>query len=415
MKSSSLRARVSVLLSGHLGVVFLQAAQFLLLARMLGAEEFGRVAAVSAMVTVAGPLSGFSYGNVMLMHVSRDFATAPLFYGNAIFSTLSLGTLLVALSLLISPFIGHSDVNLWVVLWMTLGELVAVRLCMVSAQLYQATDKVRQTSLINIAVSCCRLAAITPLFWMARPSAEMWAMTAALLLTCLACTVVYFSVRQAGGFQTHWRTLWEDRSDAFHFTMSIFARAAYTDVDKIFLGAFHSPMVLGAYSSAYRLVVMAYMPIRALLEGVASRFFKIGAQGGHGTYALAKRLHRYTLPCGIVMGIGMYLFAPWLPWVLGESYRGAVDVLQLLCFLPPIQATHSVFSDALTGAGFQKLRTKLQFTVLAIYVVLGWVLIPEYGWMGAAWTCLLSESLLAMMVFTAAKLKAAPSALRAAP
>ena len=405
MKSRSLRARVSVLLTGHLGVVFLQAVQFLLLARILGVEEFGRVAAVSAMITVAGPLSGFSYGNVMLMHVSRDLSTAPLFYGNAVFSTLSLGAVLVALLLLISPFIGHSDVNLWLVFWMTTGELVAVRICMVSAQLYQATDKVRQTSLINITASCCRLVAITPLFWMARPSAETWAMTAALLLTLLACTVFYFSVRHAGGFRTHWGTLWKDRSNAFHFTMSIFAKAAYTDVDKIFLGAFHSPTVLGAYSSAYRLVVMAYMPIRALLEGVASRFFKVGAQGGQGTYALAKRLHKYTLPCGIVTGIGMYLFAPWLPWVLGESYRGAVVVLQTLCFLPPIQATHSVFSDALTGAGFQKLRTQLQFIVLAIYVVLGWILIPDHGWMGAAWTCLLSESLLAVMVFTAAKIK----------
>lgn len=406
LKPQSLLGRTFVLLTGHLSVVVLQGLQFIMLARLLGAEEFGRVAAITALVTIATPLAGFGYGNVLLMQVSRNAALAPTYYANAVATALGIGAVLVGTLCLLNPLIYGSDASVWLVLFMAASELMAVRVCAVSSQLYQAIDKVRYTSLVNTAVSLCRLAGITPLLFMAQPSASVWALSAALMTTGLACTVVYCSIRQAGGFRLNLSQAWQQRTESTHFTLGTMAKAAYTDLDKVMLGIFHSPAVLGAYSSAYRLVVMAFMPVRALLDGVASRFFKVGEQGSRSTFDLALRLIKFALPYSALVGIALYLLAPYLPWVLGPSYASAVPALQALCVLPAIQAVHYVFSDALTGAGLQKLRTQLQFIALAAYAVLGLLLVPQYGWQGAAWTCIASESLLAFMVVGAARLKA---------
>jgi O-antigen/teichoic acid export membrane protein len=404
--TNSLLGRTFVLLTGHLSVVALQGLQFIFLARLLGVQEFGRVAAITALITIAAPLSGLGYGNVMLMQVSRNPALAPTYYANAVSTALGMGAVLVVFLWLLNPLIYGNDASAWLVVWMAASELMAVRVCGVSAQLYQAIDRVRYTSLINSAVSLCRLAGIAPLLFMAHPTAAVWALSAASLTACLACTVVYFSIQQAGGFRINLSQAWREKKESTHFTLGTTAKAAYTDVDKVMLGIFHSPAVLGAYSSAYRLVVMAFMPVRALLDGVASRFFKVGEQGSRGTFELALRLLRYALPYSAAVGVALYFLAPLLPWVLGKSYADAVPALQALCVLPAIQAVHYVFSDALTGAGLQKLRTQLQFIALAAYGVLGLLLIPQHGWLGAVWTCIAAESLLALMVLLAAKLKA---------
>jgi O-antigen/teichoic acid export membrane protein len=62
---------------------------------------------------------------------------------------------------------------------------------------------------------------------------------------------------------------------------------------------------------------------------------------------------------------------------------------------------HYVLSDALTGAGYQRVRTQIQFLVLAVYAALGMWLIPTHGWRGAALVCIASESLLAVLVIVA--------------
>lgn len=60
-----------------------------------------------------------------------------------------------------------------------------------------------------------------------------------------------------------------------------------------------------------------------------------------------------------------------MPYVLGASFESAVPMLRALALLPLIQSLHYSFSDALTIAGLQRLRTRLQWLVAAIYAAGG--------------------------------------------
>jgi O-antigen/teichoic acid export membrane protein len=97
------------------------------------------------------------------------------------------------------------------------------------------------------------------------------------------------------------------------------------------------------------------------------------------------------------------LAAEIAPLVLGPSYGSATPMLRMLAPLPIIQSVHYVYSDALTAAGFQSLRTRLQWLVGAVYAVLALLILPSFGWRGAVTVCLVSEFLLAVLVVLAVR------------
>src|SRR5262249_36530597 len=80
--------------------------------------------------------------------------------------------------------------------------------------------------------------------------------------------------------------------------------------------------------------------------------------------------------------------------IIGPEYAESAEALRWLALLPVLKGLHYFFSDSLTGAGHQPLRTALQAGVAAFNVLINLWLIPAYSWRGAAWSSLASDALL---------------------
>jgi O-antigen/teichoic acid export membrane protein len=72
-----------------------------------------------------------------------------------------------------------------------------------------------------------------------------------------------------------------------------------------------------------------------------------------------------------------------------------VEALRWLSVLPILKALHYFFTNALTGAGYQALRARIQAGVAVFNVLINLWLIPAYSWRGAAWSSIASDGLLA--------------------
>jgi O-antigen/teichoic acid export membrane protein len=119
--------------------------------------------------------------------------------------------------------------------------------------------------------------------------------------------------------------------------------------------------------------------------------------------AFARKLLKIALPCGLAGAALILVGAELAPHVLGASFRAVTPMLRALALLPLIQSIHYVFSDALTAAGLQKLRTRLQWLVAAVYAVTAIAVIPGAGWQGAVGICIGCELLLAVLVVAAVR------------
>jgi O-antigen/teichoic acid export membrane protein len=183
-----------------------------------------------------------------------------------------------------------------------------------------------------------------------------------------------------------------------HFSLGTGAKSLYTDFDKVVLARTALAGDLGAYTAAYRLVAMSFLPVRSLLDASASQFYRRGAESLTQSHAFGRRLMKVTLPYGLAVAAVMLIGAELVPYVLGPSFTSAVPMLRTLAILPLIQSTHYTFSDALTAAGLQRVRTRLQWIVAAIYALLAIALVPRFGWHGAVGVCIGCEALLAVLV-----------------
>jgi O-antigen/teichoic acid export membrane protein len=79
-----------------------------------------------------------------------------------------------------------------------------------------------------------------------------------------------------------------------------------------------------------------------------------------------------------------------------------VEAVRWLSVLPILKVIHYFYSNALTGAGHQALRTKIQVGVAIFNVLVNFWLIPAYSWRGAAWSSIASDGLLACGIGLAA-------------
>jgi O-antigen/teichoic acid export membrane protein len=393
----------ATLFGGNLAMLVLQTLQFVLLARLLGVESFGMVAAANALISIAIPLAGLGYGSLMLMRVSRDRTRMRYELGNALTAIALMGSLLVAGASLASLGLPGGTAMVALVAIMGLSELVLVRSVVVLAQLYQALDRVEITSSLNMATALCRLVAVVAMMAVGIHDPLWWAITSCSLTLLLAALAHVATARALGRPQLDVARLWSDRHDALHFALGTGAKGFYTEFDKVVLARTAVAGELGAYTAAYRLVAMAFLPVRSLLDASASQFYREGADSLARSNEFAKKLLKVALPCGLAGAALILAGAELVPHVLGPSFHSATPMLRALAVLPLIQSIHYVFSDALTAAGLQKLRSRLQWLVAAVYAAAAIAVIPRMGWEGAVGVCLGCELLLAILVVAAVR------------
>jgi len=155
----------------------------------------------------------------------------------------------------------------------------------------------------------------------------------------------------------------------------------------------------GIYAAAYRLIDVAFVPVKSLLAAAYTKFFQRGSAGISGTIDFSRRLSPIAGIYGLTAGIGLFLLAPVIPHLLGDEYLAAVEALRWLAPLPFLKAMHYFAADTLTGAGFQGVRSLVQVIVAVFNFLVNLWLIPLYSWKGAAWSSLASDTFLMLSLW----------------
>ena len=136
-------------------------------------------------------------------------------------------------------------------------------------------------------------------------------------------------------------------------------------------------------------------------EVIRRRVGRHGVEGVKGTLRFATRLLPLGMGYGALVGVGLLVLAPLLPWILGGEYASVVQALRWLAPIPLLRVVQYFAADSLTGAGYQPLRSAIQIGVGVCTVGLNLVLIPRYSWLGAAWASGISSILMALAFWTA--------------
>ena len=390
------------------GKLLVQAAYFVVVARALGARGFGAFAAALALVSILAPFAALGTGNLLVMHVARRPEEFARRFGNALVAIPVAGVLLLALVLALRA-VAVPGLALRLVLALALAELFCSRLVDTSAQAFQAFERMLATALLSVLAPVVRLAAGVAFVSLASRSPESWALwylaaTAVASVVALAVAVVLL-----GRPRVDRRLGLRELPSGIAFSLAQSSASIYTDIDKTMLARLGSLGAAGIYAAAYRATAMAFVPVISLLQASYARFFRHGEDGIRGSLGFARRLLPFALVYGAASSTALFLAAPLAPLVLGSDFASSTAALRWLAALPLIQALYYLAGDTLTGAGRQGLRSGIQLAAAFVNVGLNLVLIPAYGWEGAAWATLASLGFLAVSLWAAVAVLARPA------
>lgn len=396
-KNSLLLRNAGWLFAGQ-GLSFVvQAVSFIFLARLLRSSEYGVLAGAVALVTIVSQYGTLGGGQLYMRYVSADRSQSARYWGNALLSVFLVGGLLVLLLWLAGPWLIRRD-SLFVLILLALSECIFVQVTVAASMVFQTFEKMRVSAGLTLLTSVLRLVFLLVMLVMfGHAYAWQWA-TASLLISFLVAVAAVWAVTRSYGLPSFSPKLLVKRAgEGFVFAISGSTTSAYNDLDKVMLSHYGMLQANGVYSMAYRVVNIGTMPIMSLVGAAFPRFFQAGVNGAGAVLPMARRLLKQTLVPGVIAVAGMFIFAPILPHLVGNSYQEAVSALRWLCLIPIFRCFNLSAGDALSGAGDQKFRLLCQSVAAIGNGLLNLYLIPRYSWHGAAWASLLTDGALGVM------------------
>ena len=400
-KNSLLLRNAGWLFAGQ-GLSFVvQAISFIVLARLLQSSEYGVLSGAVALVTIVSQYGSLGSGQLFMRYVSADRSQFRIYWGNALLSVSLIGGILVFSLWLLGPWMIRGD-SLYVLVLLAMSECIFVQITVAASMVFQTFEKMRVSAALTLLTSALRLVfLLAMLVVLGHAYALQWAMASLVISMLVAVAAVWAVTRNYGLPSFAPRLLFKRSGEGFVFAISGSTTSAYNDLDKVMLSHYGMLEANGIYSMAYRVLNIGTMPIMSLVGAAFPRFFQAGVGGAAAVLPMARSLLKRTLIPGVIAVAGMFLFAPILPHLVGNSYREAVSALRLLCLIPIFRCFSLSAGDALSGSGDQKFRLACQAAAAIGNGLLNLYLIPRYSWHGAAWASLLTDGMLGMMSWVA--------------
>ncbi|MGH8547921.1 MAG: oligosaccharide flippase family protein [Methylococcales bacterium] len=400
-------ARDTIVMSLGTGLrAVVQAAVFLIIARILGVEGYGAFVAVLSTASALSGLCGLGAHVLLVRDVARDPRSFPASWGLAVAALSSSIPIVFLLYLAISCAVLPQSIPFTVVLLLGASELILWPLANVAVFAYQGHERMGRASRMMLAPVVPRLgSALAFLLFAQWPLVEPL-ITWAALYTFAGFVAVWYVhhcvIRDIG------KAVFPDRhqllsyvQESVPFSFWAVAEKLYIDADKVMLARLASLGTAGVYSASYRLVDLTFLPLYALLNVAVPRFFRAGQNGVQTALNYALGISLAPLAYAFAVGVFLYFAAPLLPELLGGDYADTVSVARWLAWLPLITLPRLFLQYALATSDQQRTGALCIIMGAVVNIGLNITWIPGWGWRGAAAATYAAELLMSLVMFGA--------------
>jgi O-antigen/teichoic acid export membrane protein len=386
----------AAMLIAQIARLSLQALYFVVIARVLGPSGMGTFVGVLAFVSLVVPFASVGSGQLLIRDGVRDPESMPIAWGNALLITSTTGFVLVLCLTLIGGFVFAHGASVATVAAVGSAELIFARYTELAWQAYQAVGRLRRTGQIQVALSAARLlAAVLMGISPELQSPSSWAflyLGATALVAAAAMVAARLEITRAAPRPA---LIPQRLREGVFFSIGLSAQSIYNDIDKTMLLRIATADAVGIYAAAYRLIEMAFTPVRSLLYAAYAEIFRRGADGPSSALHFIRRPLAIGVCYSTVSGIALWLLAPAVTLVLGEGYGSTVFAIRLLASLPLLKCLHYFAGDLLAGLGDQAQRSIAQILIAALNVALNLIFLPRFSWRGASVVSVACDALLA--------------------
>jgi O-antigen/teichoic acid export membrane protein len=395
----NLRRHSLWMMYGHGAAIAFQALYFVLIGRTLGSREYGAFVAVVALINVLSQFSSFGMEMILLRDISRDHNAFSVTWGKALRISIYGFLALLIVASCVGHFVLPTELRP-LIPYIALSDALFGKIVQLASRAFQGAGQLACTAKLTALSNVARAVTALILFsivlrWHVHAGVYLW--TRMYWLSSMATGIVAFAwITRSLGWPAYKAMNWREVADGFSFSLSNSSISVYNDIDKTFLAGSGQLNAAGIYAAAYRVIDVASIPIYAIYTAASPQFFRDGEHGVSRSALLARKLLKRTVPYGIALAIVLFLAAPWMPLVVGQSFHESAAALRWLCLLPLIRGMHYAWGTTITGSSSQWYRTSTQIAAALLNLLLNMLLIPRWSWHGAAIASLITDGLLAI-------------------
>ncbi|MCZ3364922.1 MULTISPECIES: flippase [Methanobacterium] len=190
-------------------------------------------------------------------------------------------------------------------------------------------------------------------------------------------------------------TFWKDNIKlALPFGVTGVFVTIYYWIDSVMLSVMVNSDAVGFYNAAYRLVlVLLVIPsiLNTVIFPVMSQFYVTSRESLKMVY---EKYFKYMAILGIPLGFGVTLLAKKIVvLIFGVEYMGSVVAFQILVWSTTIIFMSGAFARLLEASNKQMVITKITGICAIVNILLNFVFIPQFSYIGASIITVLTEIL----------------------
>jgi O-antigen/teichoic acid export membrane protein len=330
---------------------------FVVLARHLGTDQFGKLQTISAVTDLAAAVCGFGAGDTMIRRVVRDQSLYPVVLGHSLILILSTGVALTVLATAgLAVFINSADPlqHLGSIAVLAFSNIVLFKWIGLTEQIFLARGIFLAANIVNTGFVVFRsIVTIAACFLFTIDTVWNWALWYG-ALHLFASTACALAVRRYGA--PHWHLIPDEVRRGFYLITPFFFNVLRQNVDLLAVSMVSPPATVGRYGAASRIATMSLVTVHSFNRLVYPKLALTGRQGTSATFRLAAR---YVIPAAslaLATSVCIFIFAPYAPILFGAGYDEMVVYLRLLCWIPVLVAIQNAIYDALGAADRHGLR-----------------------------------------------------------
>lgn len=349
--------------SGVLGLrLLIQAGTLLLVARILGPNEFGIFAGVAALAVLIGTFSTFGTHLVLLGEMSKDPHQREHILSYAVPTTLIGGSLLFVLYLGVCELV-FADILLPLSVLVCIGvtETILLPLYVLPTMESLAVGKTARSQLITIFPLGLRMLVAVGIFLFSPPEPLLIFAWLYMAMALLALALMKWKKSSAWLSFKQWRiaTSAELKHSAGYAALAMTA-AGPSEVDKMLAVKLLPMGVTGIYIAASRVIGATTLPVIALLLSAMPRLFRYRKEKEHQSHQLIKWVFFTVLLYGLILTGLLWLIAPLIERLFGEKYVGIAQMVQFLCLVIPGMALRQASTSILMTLGLPWIRAMVE-------------------------------------------------------
>lgn len=351
--------------------LFIQAGTLLLVARMLGPEEFGAFAGIASLAVLLGALSTFGTNLILFGEISKESTKRNQVLSYAIPTTLLCGGLLFSVYMVIAFWLLPDDsLSLWVLFAIGIAEVLLQPLFGLMSTEHHALGRIASAQLMQNAPLALRLLIAAIIFsFELTPAMDIYA-GSCLVASILALGIGALYLPDKWPFWNSWRLpKTVELRYAFGYAVINISKIGPAELDKTLAMKLLPLEAAGIYAAGARVVGAITLPITAMTLSALPRLFRESNIYTAGSGGLLRRMYVVSFIYSLMLVGVLWLTAMVLEAFFGDGYQGMGEVVRWLCLAIPGIALRLISGNALMAMDKPWLRFIFEFTGMLILVL----------------------------------------------